>query len=134
MDEALAQRVRERAGGLCEYCRMVEECDRPAFEVEHIVAKQHEGPTIPSNLAPACYTCNHHKGPNLAGIDPKTRKKAWLFNPRRMKWERHFCWEGPLLVGRTATGRATVAVLGINLPLRVELRQELIEEGLFPPA
>jgi hypothetical protein len=27
----------------------------------------------------------------------------------------------------------TVAVLNINDPFRVELREELIEEGIFPP-
>jgi hypothetical protein len=36
-------------------------------------------------------------------------------------------------VGLTAIGRTTVAVLNINDPFRVELRQGLIEEGLFPP-
>ena len=34
---------------------------------------------------------------------------------------------------RTPTGRATIAVLEINLPLRVAFRQTLIEEGVFPP-
>ena len=38
------------------------------------------------------------------------------------------------LVGRTPVGRVTVAVLNINDPFRVELRQRLIDEGLFPPA
>jgi hypothetical protein len=55
-----------------------------------------------------------------------------LFNPRRHKWARHFRWDGPLLVGRTPIGRVTVHVLGMNDPIRVALRQELIEEGLFP--
>jgi hypothetical protein len=38
------------------------------------------------------------------------------------------------LIGRTAVGRVTVAVLNINDPLRVELRERLIGEGVFPPA
>ena len=37
-----------------------------------------------------------------------------LFNPRRQKWDRHFRWDGPLLVGRTAIGRTTIRVLQIN--------------------
>ena len=41
-------------------------------------------------------------------------------------------WEGPALCGLTAIGRATVAVLEINLPYRVALRQALIEGGVFP--
>jgi hypothetical protein len=38
------------------------------------------------------------------------------------------------LVGLTPTGRATIAVLEINLEYRVHFRQALIDEGLFPPA
>jgi hypothetical protein len=30
-------------------------------------------------------------------------------------------------------GRVTVAVLRINEPFRVEVREELITEGVFPP-
>jgi hypothetical protein len=37
-------------------------------------------------------------------------------------------------MGRTAIGRVTVDVLNINDPFRVELRAELKDEGLFPPA
>jgi len=48
-------------------------------------------------------------------------------------WHRHFLWNGPLLVGRTANGRATVSVLAMNEPRAVELRQEFIEEVIFPP-
>jgi hypothetical protein len=45
---------------------------------------------------------------------------------------RHFRWQGAYLVGRTPLGRATVAVLNINDSYRVELREGLINEGLFP--
>jgi hypothetical protein len=38
-----------------------------------------------------------------------------------------------VLVGRTAVGRVTVAVLAVNDPFRVELRGRLIDEGLFTP-
>ena len=41
--------------------------------------------------------------------------------------------EGAYLIGRTPVGRVTVAVLGINDPFRVALREALIEEGVFPP-
>jgi hypothetical protein len=46
---------------------------------------------------------------------------------------RHFRWDGSILVGRTAAGRATIAVLGINLAHRVRHRAQLIAEGVFPP-
>jgi hypothetical protein len=50
-----------------------------------------------------------------------------------MKWTRHFRWDGPFLVGRTRVGRATIAVLQMNHEERIEVRQTLIDEGLFPP-
>ena len=81
-----------------------------------------------------CVFCNRDKGPNVAGVDPKTRKIVPLFNPRRHKWSRHFRWDGPVLIGLTPSGRATVITLKINLDYRIDLRQGLIDEGKFPPA
>jgi hypothetical protein len=85
------------------------------FHVEHIIAKQHGGRDVLSNLALACHQDNLRKGPNLTGIDPLTKKMVKLFNPRRHRWAAHFRWDGSILVGRTVIGRATVAVLGMNL-------------------
>jgi hypothetical protein len=134
MDDNLRTAVRERAQERCEYCLLSEEhAPVTPFQVEHIVAKQHGGGDELSNLALACHRCNLAKGPNLGGIDPKTRKKVWLFNSRRHKWARHFRWVGPVVVGRTLVGRATVAVLQMNDDERVELRRNLIKEGVFPP-
>jgi hypothetical protein len=36
------------------------------------------------------------------------------------------------VVGRTAIGRVTVAVLAMNEPIRVAVRAALMEEGTFP--
>jgi hypothetical protein len=79
--------------------------------------------------------CNGHKGPNLSGIDWSTArgKLTRLFNPRRHKWGHHFRYDGPVLVGKTAIGRATILTLAMNDPVTVALRQELIEQGAFPP-
>jgi hypothetical protein len=134
MDAFTRELVRRRAGARCEYCG-VHEDDGPLleFHVEHIVAKQHRGPDSPSNLAYSCHDDNLHKGPNLTGIDPTTGNVTRLFHPRRHKWAWHFRWNGAILVGRTAIGRTTVAVLGMNLPHRVALREALIATGRFPP-
>jgi hypothetical protein len=72
MNVSLAEFVRERAHQCCEYCRMPQFYDELPFEFDHVVAEQHGGKTVASNLALACFADNHHKGPNLAGIDPKT--------------------------------------------------------------
>lgn len=133
MERALEDLVWERAGHCCEYCRMPAAYDNSPFEIDHVIAASHGGLTRPRNLCLACFSCNSFKGPNLAGIDQKTKKIVPLFNPRRHKWHRHFRWDGPLLVGRTPTGRATIATLRINLDHRVSFRQELMNEGLFPP-
>jgi len=137
MDE-LAHAVRERAGHACEYCLLPEQ-DHPgeffveaiAFEIEHIIPRQHRGRTVLRNLAFSCLRCNKSKGPNLAGLDPHTGKLTPLFHPRRHKWAYHFRLNGP--VGCTPIGRVTVYVLNMNHPLRVELRRQLIEEGKFLP-
>jgi hypothetical protein len=102
------------------------------FPIDHIIAPQHGGGTTLDNLALSCLHDNTHKGPNIAGIDPQTRRITRLFNPRRDKWERHFDWEGALLVGKTAVGRTTISVLAMNHPDVVAVRQSLIEEGQFP--
>ena len=133
MDRALEELVWRRACGRCEYCQLPDEYDELHFEIDHIIAKKHRGPTRASNLCLACFACNNHKGTNLSGIDPKTGRIVPLFNPRRHKWGRHFRWSGSVLIGRTPIGRATILVLEINLDYRVDLRQGLLDEGLFPP-
>ena len=134
MDASLRTFVQQRAQNRCEYCRLHQD-DEPylSFHVEHIIARQHRGSDAPSNRCFCCSHCNLCKGPNLSGIDPQSRKMVRLFHPRRHKWSRHFRWEGVHLAGRTAIGRATVAVLQINHPDRVALREALIETGAFPP-
>jgi hypothetical protein len=44
----------------------------------------------------------------------------------------HFRWRGARLTGRAPVGKGTIRVLGINLPIRVELRDALMKSGLYP--
>lgn len=133
MPPSLRQLVRDRANYRCEYCHLPDfAAPASTFHTEHVIAKQHDGSDDPENRAWSCHRCNFHKGPNLSGIDPLTYHVVRLFDPRRQSWKRHFEWLGALLVGRTQTGRATVAVLNINDPQRVELRQMLMDEGDWP--
>lgn len=127
MDPELEHQVRARAGYRCEYCRFPEGLAELPFQLDHIIARQHGGQTEPSNLALACCYCNRHKGPNLAGVDPLTNCLARLFSPRSDLWEQHFEWNGPVLVGRTPEGRATIATLCINRADRVAVRRVLAE-------
>src|SRR5437867_6035524 len=130
MDETLATAVRQRAGHRCEYCLVPQAFYQTVFEIDHIIAKQHGGNTVLSNLALSCLHCNGHKGPNIAGLDPLTKRLTKLFHPRRHKWDRHFRWQGPYLVGRTAVGRVTIAVLAMNDSDAVRAREELMAEGV----
>src|SRR5205807_2289790 len=107
MDAALQELVWERAVRRCEYCRMLQDHDDTLFQIDHIIAVCHGGPTRPGNLALACFLCNSFKGPNLSGVDPTTRRIVPLYNPRRHKWARHFRWNGGELIGSTPQGRAT---------------------------
>jgi hypothetical protein len=133
MDAGLILLVRRRAENRCEYCQLSQVLDDRAFEIDHIISRKHGGPTAAGNLCLSCFRCNSFKGSDIAGRDPRTRKLTPLFNPRRHKWATHFRWRGASLIGRTAVGRVTVAVLQINDPSRIELREALMEEGEFPP-
>lgn len=132
MNEALDELVRRRAQETCEYCRMPQAFHPAPFQIDHIIAQQHHGPTSEENLAWACLRCNSHKGPNLSGYDWETGQVIRLFHPRQDVWEERFKWDGPYLQSRTQVGRVTIDVLTINHPAYVELRASLIAEGVFP--
>lgn len=129
MDRGVAQLVRDRAAGRCEYCLTLQAIMRGVFPVDHIIARQHHGPTELENLALACNRCNLQKGPNIAGLDPETGLLTRLFHPRRDSWPEHFEWRGSLIVGRTDVGRTTVQLLDFNDELRVRLRDQLASHG-----
>ena len=128
-DAATARLVRQRGAGRCEYCRFPESQAELPFQLDHITALQHLGPTTEANLAFACYHCNSAKGPNIAGIDPVSGLVSPLYHPRHDVWPEHFEWHGAWLFGRTPQARATIQVLGINEPSAVSLRESLLEEG-----
>ena len=130
MDQGLRELVRRRAGDACEYCRMPQQATPLiSFHIEHIVSRQHGGTDDPDGLALACDRCNAFKGPNLTSIDPATRTVVALFNPRANAWSDHFVIRGGHIAGLTPTGRATVRLLNMNAPRRVELLGEWMHDG-----
>ncbi|MBZ5617846.1 MAG: HNH endonuclease [Acidobacteriia bacterium] len=62
IDAAARNRIRQRAGDRCEYCRLSQKYSRRTHHIEHIVAKQHGGADDMENLALACHRCNLQKG------------------------------------------------------------------------
>jgi hypothetical protein len=79
--------------------------------------------------------CNDHKYTAVEAIDPVSGELADLFNPRQHRWDEHFLWTADFtqVVGRSATGRATVAKLKLNRPQLVKLRRILRAAGEHPP-
>ena len=122
-----------RAQGCCEYCLLPQEDADFPHEVDHVVALKHGGLTVSENLALACLKCNRYKGSDLTAIDPVDGVIVPLFNPRTQVWDEHFALDGALMIGLTQTGRATVALLRMNDPVRVNQRQQLMEAGRYPP-
>jgi hypothetical protein len=57
MQTALIPPVRQRANGRCEYCRVPQQADAAAFEIDHIIARKHIGPSVASNLC--LQRCTH---------------------------------------------------------------------------
>lgn len=81
MDAALSRLVWQRARSCCEYCQIHQDYDEATFEIDHIIAKKHGGPTVASNLCLSCLSCNSFKGSDIASRDMRTRKLVQLFNP-----------------------------------------------------
>ncbi|HBJ83770.1 MAG TPA: hypothetical protein DDZ88_07870 [Verrucomicrobiales bacterium] len=130
MNKHLRQMIWERARGRCEYCLLRQEHEPfIPLQLEHIIAKQHQGGDEPENLALACLLCNSHKGSNLTGLDPDTGQVTRLFHPRRDAWHSHFRRDGALIIGCTDVGRTTVWLLQMNDVERIELRHFLLESG-----
>jgi len=131
MQRELVELVRSRAGFRCEYCHFPERFSGLNFQIDHIIAEKHGGPTESENLALSCIYCNSYKGANLSGIDSATREIVRLFHPRRDLWGEHFRWQDAALAGRTPAGRATIEVLRNNDATAVALRRLFIRAGAF---
>jgi len=131
MDAAVREYVRQRAGGRCEYCLLPEEADAWPFHLEHVIAKQHGGYDVESNLCWACSRCNLNEGPNIASLDAPTDVLVPLFHPRKDVWRDPFEVRESRIIGTTSIGRVTIKLLQMNESRRVELRHDLIKRGIF---
>lgn len=116
-----------RAQGCCEYCGFPEEFAWLPFQVDHVIAQKHGGPTVAFNLAWSCAYCNSYKGPNIAGWIAESDRVVRLFHPRKDAWNEHFRWNNACLEPLTEMGRVTVDVLEINSPEALEVRRWLRE-------
>ena len=126
--------VSQRAAHRCEYCRAPEVIFNFQLEVEHIIPIRHERIDEQTNLALACRSCNIHKASHLTGFDQITQRQVRLYNPRLDRWEDHFrvAEETGEILGKTESGRATVARLEMNSSTQLSARLQWMRLGLFP--
>jgi hypothetical protein len=126
--------VGKRARWRCEYCLSPAAFSTQPFEADHIIPVSKRGPTTLYNLALSC-GCKSYKADRTHAHDPRTHRRVRLFNPRRQRWTRHFAWGAGYLtiLGRTATGRATIEALRLNRPELINLRRVLLLVGEHPP-
>jgi hypothetical protein len=131
--DAIRTIVRDRAAQRCEYCHFPGQLQVGGFEIDHVRPLSKGGPTTLENLAYACPRCNDRKWVHVEFTDPVAGESAPLFHPRQHRWEEHFEWAGLRrceIVGKTPTGRATVAALRLNDLESVAMRHELIRLGI----
>jgi hypothetical protein len=124
-----------RAQNRCEYCLSRADFATETFAVDHIVPISMGGSNELDNLALACSGCNGRKHNKLEGFDPITGQLAPTFNPRQQKWNDHFAWneDFTLVIGLTATGRATLHALDMNRHSLINIRMALYVLGKHPP-
>jgi hypothetical protein len=135
MKTALRKTTRERAADCCEYCQMQAILSHDPFSAEHILPISKGGLDDLANLAWACLGCNMYKAATTHVFDLLTGDLVPLYNPRTEKWAAHFEWSEnfSVLIGKTATGRATINCLKLNRIGLINLRKVLVAAGKHPP-
>jgi len=132
LTEALAHDAFERAGGICEYCRISIEDTYLGGEIDHILSLKHGGETQPSNLALACQPCNRRKGTDLGSISAASGILIRFFNPRTDLWSEHFrVNENAAIEPLSEIGDVTARILRFNDLDRLIERKGLIEIGQY---
>jgi len=131
------RRVREAARNRCGYCLSPQHLVMARLEIEHVLPVARGGTSAESNLWLSCPLCNRAKADRVAAADPETGAVVPLFHPRHQPWADHFAWtaDGLRIVGRTPTGRATVAALRLDSdPDAITVRGYWVLAGWHPPA
>jgi hypothetical protein len=128
----LRRAVECRAEFVCEYCLIHADNVYVGCQVDHVVSEKHGGPTTLDNLALACSFCNRQKGSDIGSIDKATGQFIRLFNPRADLWSEHFRLVGVRIAWKTPVGEATVRLLKLNSPMRIEEREILKRHGKYP--
>ncbi|AUX46311.1 uncharacterized protein SOCE26_078160 [Sorangium cellulosum] len=101
MDAALVALVWQRANATCEYCLLPQAISSIPFEIDHVIAQKHGGPTEPDNLALTCFYCEQLQGPehrrNRPGVGENRSSRMGVVRSARHSRDRcsTACWLRP---------------------------------------
>jgi hypothetical protein len=126
--------VASRARHRCEYWGAPEVVFNFPFEIEHILPTATGGVDEPQNKALACRSCNIYKSSKTHHQDDVSGDAVPIFHPREHNWDEHFAIESTTgeITGKSATGRATIALLRLNSASQLASRLLWIKLGLYP--
>jgi hypothetical protein len=135
LSAALRMRVRRAAAERCGYCRTSQASVPWRLEIDPIIPRACGVSDGEDNLWLACRACYLFTGYQTHARAPLAGRRVRLYHPRRQHWRRHFQWspDGTMILGRTVTGRATVAALSLNNLVVVTVRRNWITAGWHPP-
>ncbi|NEQ97791.1 MAG: HNH endonuclease [Cyanothece sp. SIO2G6] len=133
--ESLRLKVVAQFQSRCAYCQTQQQISGVRLTVDHIVPEALGGATMQHNLCLACWDCNLYKSARIAAFDDVSGQPARLFHPQQQSWIDHFQWSpnGSLIIGKTATGRVSIATLKMNRAELVISRQLWTQVGWHPP-
>ncbi len=136
MSKYISSEIREivasRANFICEYCLLAEADAYFKFQIEHIISRKHGGSSELDNLALSCVFCNRYKGSDIASLVPETNHLINFYNPRTMRWNKHFQLNGVIIESVTEIGEATIRILQMNHDDQVLERDVLNYRGRYP--
>ena len=134
---ALRELITARAGGACEYCRLLQAPTGVTFHIDHIYPRSLGGRTLLSNLALSCPACNLLKGDQTTAPDSRGQLQP-LFNPRLYEqsplgWHFHFLLDhaSGIIAAKTSIAEATITALNMNDPDAIIARQFQIRAGVL---
>ena len=95
--ESYRDLIEARAGGACEYCRLLQAATGVTFHIEHFLPISQGGLTVMGNLVLSCPGCNLAKADRTSGEDDAAQPQPF-FNPRdyepgTLGWHLHFTLE-----------------------------------------
>ena len=135
ISEKLKERIRRTASFRCGYCLFSEIYSPSIFQIDHIIPIAEGGTNEEENLWLLCEPCNRAKSNKIEVLDPNTKTTIPIFNPRSQIWYEHFEWNDDytIIIGKTPTGRGTIADLNLNKERLITIRKNWVLVGWHPP-